>query len=149
MFVDTTMTHDLVALLFWKDPSGRNVMLEATDRPPCRPSSAIAVLGDEALRWVFRHNRPLVLDNGVGILGRMQATLDKAGLRSAAILPLTNKECPVGAIVLGCRTGPAPFVFMEPSSLSVLGQLLSNAFERLCLLDWRRSNEQADPHGKA
>jgi hypothetical protein len=27
--------------------------------------------------------------------------------------------------------------------------LLSGAFERLCLLDWRRSSEQTAPHGKA
>ncbi len=149
MFADTTMTRDLVVLLFWKDSSGRSVMLEATDRPPCGPSAALTTLGDEALRWVFRHNRPLVLDNGIGILGQMQAVLDKAGLRSAAILPLTSKDCPIGAFVLGCRTSPAPFVFMEPSCMTVLGQLLSGAFERLCLLDWRRSSEQAAPHGKA
>lgn len=143
MFADTTIAKDLVVLLFWKDPSGRSVMLEATDRPPCEPSSALAALGDEAIHWVFRHNRPLVLDNGVGILGPMQVVLGKTGLRSAAILPLTNKECPIGAFVLGCRTSPAPFVFMEPSSLAVLGQLLSGAFERLCFLDWRRASEQA------
>ncbi len=143
MFADTTMTRDLVVLLFWKDSSGRIVILEATDRPPCGPPSDLAALGDEALRWVSRDNRPLVLDNGIGMPGRMQDVLDKTGLWSAAIFPITHSESPIGALVLGCRTGPSPFTFLEPPALAVLGHLLSRAVDRLCLTR-RWANEQAD-----
>jgi len=148
LLADETEPQDLVALLFWKDPAGRSSVLAATGLPTNEPSPAISALGDAALHWVHRHNRPMVLDNGVGILGRMQAALDKAGLRSAAIFPLSHRGHPVGALVLGRRTGPSPFVFVDLILVTLFGHLLSTAFERLRLFEWMQTNVaswQADP----
>jgi bacterioferritin-associated ferredoxin len=92
------------------------------------------------LHWVHRHNRPLVLDNGVGILGGMQEMLDKTGMRSAAIFPLSHRGRPVGALVLGRKTGPSPFVFVDLTLVTLFGHLLSTTFERLHFFEWMQAN---------
>jgi hypothetical protein len=123
-------------------------VLAATGLPAQEPSAAVGIFGDAVLRWVLRHNRPLVLDNGVGVLGRLQEVLDGAGLRSAAIFPLTHRGDPPGALVLGRRTGPSPFVFVDLALVTLFGHLLSAAFERLGLFEWMQANaagRQADP----
>lgn len=135
LLADETEPQDLVALLFWRNPTGRGNVLGATSLSTREPSPAIATLGDEVLRWVHQHNRPLVLDNSVGILGRIQAMLDKAGLRSAAIFPLSHREHPMGALVLGRKTGPSPFVFVDLTLVTLFGHLLSATFERLHLFE--------------
>jgi hypothetical protein len=146
MFTNISKTQDLVALLLFRDASGRSTIVETPQCPARHPSPTLAALGNEAIRWVFQHNRPLVLDNGVGILSRMQGVLDKAGLQSAAILPLTSRECPIGVVVIGSRIGPTPFAAMDPPSMTLLGHLLSDTFEQLRLFKVKRANESGQPN---
>ena len=148
MFADTDTGKNFVALLLLKNATLRSTVVETTGCLSGQPSTALAALGDEAIRWVSQHNRPLVLDNGVGILSRMQGILDKAGLHSAAILPLTSLECPIGAVVFGCRTGLAPFATMDVPSLTLLGHLLSNALEQLHLFERKRAIEAIESTGQ-
>jgi hypothetical protein len=148
MLADECESEDLAAFLLWTDPVGQNMVLAATGLPAQEPSAAVGIFGDEVLRWVLRHNRPLVLDNGVGVLGRLQELLDRACLRSAAIFPLTHRRDPAGALVLGRRTGPSPFVFVDLALVTLFGHLLSITFERLGLFEWMQANaagRQADP----
>lgn len=133
-------TQDFVALLLLRDSTGPSTIVETTQGSVHHPSSAMAALKAEAIRWVSQHNRPLVLDNGIGILSRMQGVLDKAGLYSVAILPLTSGSSPIGAIVFGCRTGPTPFVAMDLPSVTLVGRLLSDAFEQLEFFRWTQAN---------
>lgn len=146
LLADEADASDLVTLLLWTDPAGRATVLAATGLAAPEPTEAMIRFGNKTMRWVHEHHRPLVLDNGVGVLGRMQAALDRAGMRSAAVFPLSHRENPVGALVLGRRTGPSPFVFVDLTLVTLFGHLLSTTFERLRLFEWMQTNV-AGRHG--
>ena len=144
LLADDIETQDLVTLLLGTDPAGQHIVLAATGLAPHESTDTMIHLGDEVLRWVHQHNRPLVLETRSphppemeegGALEPMQAALEQAGLWSAAIFPLPHRGRPVGALVLGRRTGPSPFVFVDLTLAALFGSLLAGAFERLRLFE--------------
>src|SRR6266536_5355275 len=88
---DDCDTQDLVTFLLWTDPAGKNTVLATTGIPSEHTFPDLAEFKDDVLRWVHEQNRPLILDNSLGVLGRMQTSLDAIGLRSASIFPTSTR----------------------------------------------------------
>jgi hypothetical protein len=134
LLLDDAEPDDWTTLLFWRAPIasyGRRLSFDL------RRSPALLMLRDEVLRWVTEQNRPLVLDTGVGILGRTETALAEAGLCSAAIFPLAHQGSPIGALLLGRRRGPSPFAFLDVALVTLFGTLVNGIFDSLELFPQR------------
>ena len=137
--------EDLISLLVWENCNDGFYVLSSTGvalddlTPSCHMFLSLAA------QQVVNHQKPFVLPGGCPTL---RLTMSHAGFSSAALFPLTYRCHIAGCLVLARQHGPSPFQFTDLAQATLFGNILSDIFERLRLIEVVQSQYKAGRRAK-